>query len=124
MMKQLNLEAMTVDQLVKQFSEIGVAQDGALLENAINKFNHLYDQMEAVELELKIRSGDQRRILLSLYSHPNMQVRLSAAKATLAIAPQAARDALLAIKASKSQPQALDAGMSLRNLDKGIYKPT
>jgi hypothetical protein len=115
---------MTVDQLVKRFAEIGIAQDEALLENNITKFNRLFDQMEAVEIELKSRRGDQRRVLLTLYKHLNIQVRLAAAKATLAIAPKTAQDALHAIKASKFQPQALDAGMSLRNLEQGIYRPT
>jgi hypothetical protein len=123
-MTQLNFKTMTIDQLVTRFTEIGVAQDNALLENDVGKFNHLYDQMEAVEHELKSRNGDQRQALLSLYSHQNIQVRLASAKATLAIVPEAARNALRAIKDSKTQPQALDAGMSLRNLDKGIYRPT
>jgi hypothetical protein len=123
-MKQMKLEEMTVDQLVERFVEIGLDQDRALLENDVGGFNRLFDQMQAVNQELKSRTGDQRRALLSLYKHPNLQVRLKAAMTTLAIAPQAARDVLEAIKASKQQPQALDAGMSLRNLDQGIYKPT
>ena len=53
-----------------------------------------------------------------------MQVRVKAAKATLAIAPQAARLQLEAIRDSKWQPAALEAGMSIINLDRGIYKPT
>jgi hypothetical protein len=52
-----------------------------------------------------------------------MQVRVKAAKATLAIAPEAARAQLEAIRASGWQPQALEAGMSLGFLDEGIYKP-
>jgi hypothetical protein len=123
-MTQLNLKTMTVEQLVNRFADIGVAQDAALLENDVAKYNRLYDQMEAVEHELKSRAGDQRQALLPLYGHQNVQVRLASAKATLAIAPKAARAVLRAIKESKAQPQALDAGMSLRNLDRGIYRPT
>lgn len=123
-MKQMKFEAMTVDQLVERFVEIGLDQDRALLENDVEEFNRLFDKMQVVNQELKSRAGDQRRALLSLYGHPNLQVRLKAAKTTLAIAPLAARDVLEAIKDSKIQPQALDAGMSLRNLDQGIYKPT
>jgi hypothetical protein len=80
--------------------------------------------MQAISQELKGRSEDQRRALLSLYHHPNMQVRVKAAKATLAVAPRDARKALEEIKASGWQPQALEAGMSLWNLDRGIFKPT
>ena len=61
------------------------------------KFNRLFWQMEAVEGQLKARIGDQRRALLRLYDHPNAQVRLTAAKATLAVAPEAARRLLRTI---------------------------
>jgi hypothetical protein len=80
--------------------------------------------MQHVVDELRVRKGDQRRALLALYDHPSVQVRLKAAKATLAVAPLEARAALEAIRASNWQPQALDAGMSLRNLDNGVFKPT
>ena len=80
--------------------------------------------MVAVEDELKARDGDQRRELLSLYNHPNAQVRLNAVKATLAVAPEPARRALQAIADSREYPQAGDAGMSIWNLERGIFKPT
>jgi hypothetical protein len=53
-----------------------------------------------------------------------MQVRVTAAMATLAVALNAARAVLEAIKASDWQPQALEAGMALWNLDRGLFKPT
>jgi hypothetical protein len=71
-----------------------------------------------------MREGDQRRTLLNLYNHPNMNVRVKAAKATLAVSPKGARQLLEEIQASKWQPQALDAGMCLWALDQGIFKPT
>lgn len=74
--------------------------------------------------ELKRREGDERSALLRLFGHPNMQVRLQAAKKTLAVAPVEARAQLEAIAASKWFPQAGDAGMSLWNLDNGVFKPT
>jgi hypothetical protein len=79
--------------------------------------------MVKIVKELKARPGDQRRALLPLFEHPNMQVRLKAAKATLAIAPKEARQMLESIAASTWQPQAGDAGMSLENLDCGVYVP-
>jgi hypothetical protein len=45
-------------------------------------------------------------------------------KATLAVAPETARRALEGLAASREFPQAGDAGMSLINLDRGIFKPT
>jgi hypothetical protein len=61
---------------------------------------------------------------LRLYGHPNAQVRLMAAKATLALVPEAGRRLLQAIAESGPGPQAGDAGMSLDNLARGIFKPT
>jgi hypothetical protein len=55
--------------------------------------------------------------------YPNMQVRLSAAKATLAVAPQAARQAIEAIAASTWPPQCYDARMCLWMIDEGKYVP-
>lgn len=123
-MKRVQLTDMTVRDLVERFALIGVAQDQALLGGEIAKFNRLFDQMSDVSNELKSRPGDQRRALMVLYNYPNIQVRLKAAKHTLAVAPTEARRQIEAIAASNWMPQAGDAGMSLWNLDRGVYKPT
>jgi uncharacterized protein DUF2019 len=72
---------------------------------------------------LKAREGDQRQALVRLYEHKNPQVRLKAVKATLAVAPEVALPMLQAIADSREYPQAGEAGMSIRNLKEGIYKP-
>ena len=122
-MKRVNLAHMTTEQLVQTFADMAVQQDVALLSRMQRVVNKIYWKLEAVENELKSRPGDQRSAPLPLYNHRNMQVRVKAAKATLAIAPEAARAQLEAIRASGWQPQALEAGMSLGFLDEGIYKP-
>jgi hypothetical protein len=61
---------------------------------------------------------------MRLYDHPNVQVRLNAANATLAVAPQEARNLLEKIANSNLFPQAGDAGMALVGLKRGSYKPT
>ncbi|MBI5130386.1 MAG: DUF2019 domain-containing protein [Rhodopseudomonas palustris] len=123
-MKTIDLEAMSTDELVQRFAEIGVAQDHALLGGRLREFNRLFDKMAEVSQELKRREGDQRRALLALFSYPNMQVRLKAAIHALAVAPVEARRQIEEIAASQWYPQAGDAGMSLVNLDNGIFKPT
>ena len=123
-MKKLALETATVDQLVERFVQICLVQDQALLREDIPEVNRLFAELKAVEHALKQRGNDQRRMLIPLYEHDNLQVRVKAAKATLALAPIAARAALEAIHASNWQPQALEAGMSIWNLDRGVYKPT
>lgn len=122
-MKKMNSADMTTKDLVDRFAQIGRAQDQALLGGQIAKFNRLYDQMAEISKELKGRPGDERRALMTLYDFPNMQVRLKAAIHTLAVAPIEARGQLEAIVESKWFPQAADAGMSLWNLDRGIFKP-
>jgi hypothetical protein len=74
--------------------------------------------------ELKRREGDQRRALLPLLDHPNVQVRMMAAHAVLAISPALARKAFESVRASEIFPQAADAGMTLRALDNGTYVPS
>lgn len=123
-MTRKTLQMMTVENLVERFTAIVLDQDKALLENEIATFNRLFDEMEEVKQELRARPGDQRKALISLYTHSNAQVRLKAAKATLAIAPTAARRLIETIASSREYPQAGEAGMSLRNLDRGIFKPT
>jgi hypothetical protein len=121
-MKGVDLAEMTVDELVERFAALAFGQDQA--EDDIPKFTRLFWQMEAVEEELKSREGDRRRALMHLYEHRNAQVRLCAAKATLAVAPKEARELIEGIAASHELPQAGEAGMTLRNLDRGIFKPT
>jgi hypothetical protein len=122
-MNATKLRDTTNDQLVERFVEIAVQQNEALLRDEIAKFNKLFSQMNAVDQELRSRSGDQRRLLLRLYDHPNVQVRLKAAKRTLAIAPDDARAVLESIASSRKFPQAGEAGMSRANLDSGVFKP-
>ena len=123
-MKRINLSEVSVEQLVEGFAAVALEQDDAILMHDNAKFTRSFWQMEALEEELKARNGDQRQALLRLYHHPNAQVRLTAAKATLAVSPDAARRLLRSIADLKEYPQAGDAGMSLVNLDRGIFKPT
>jgi len=129
-MKAANLKSMTVDQLVERFAAIGEAQYRALDEHEdwiANKasvpFNKLFDQMNEVDLELRSRGRDARLALQRLFDHSNIQVRLKAAKRTLAVAPEAARHVIEAVANSKWYPQAGEAGMTLWNLDNGTFKP-
>ena len=109
-MKRLELQKLTIDELVERFAALGLEQDEA--------------KVEKVEEELKSRTPDQRRALLPLYDHENDQVRLNAANATLAVSPKDARALLEAIAESGVFPQRGDAGMALWALDEGISEPT
>ena len=123
-MKKAKLETVSVNDLVQLFVGLCVEQERELMRGDVPALNRLFDRVRAVEEELKSRPGDQRHALIPLYNHANMQVRLTAAKATLAIAPQAARQTLEDIKASGEIDQSAEASGSLWALDRGIFKPT
>jgi hypothetical protein len=123
-MSKTALGAATIDELVERFANLCIAQDRELLRGDVPRINKLFDDIQDVKQELKVRPGDQRRALISLYHHDNMQVRLKAATATLAVAPDAARNQLEEIRASNWQPQSGEASGTLRNLHEGIFKPT
>jgi hypothetical protein len=89
----------------------------------VRKHKKLFTDMFAVTHELKRREPDAGLALTKLLDHPNFQVRLQAAKATLAVAPDAARKVIEAISESSRFPQAGDAGMCLEALADGIFKP-
>ena len=48
-----------------------LAQDNALFDDKIAKYNCLFDRMEQVKEELKSRADDERRALLPLLEHSN-----------------------------------------------------
>lgn len=123
-MKRIALQEMTVEQLVERFATMALEQDEALLMDEIGKYNRLYDKMEELEQELKGRDSDQRRLLLSLLDHPNAEVRLKAAIATLAIEPETARKVLQSISDSNEYPQAAYARGMMSALDAGRYIPS
>jgi len=123
-MKSAKLRTMSVNALAELFTRFALQQDEAVLACDVKETNRLFWKLEEVEGELKSRPGDQRHALLPLLGHPNPQVQVKAAKATLAIAPAAARQVLETIAETCYGPQKLEAGMSLVNLDRGIYKPT
>jgi len=124
MPKKDRFKELPIEVLVERYAAVGIAQYEAELDSNMRKIKRLIVDIIAIEAELKTREGDGRSALMELYRHPNIQVRLNAARATLAVAPDAGRAQLIAIRDSHWMPQAMHAGMSLRNLDKGMYKPT
>lgn len=118
------LDKMSTAELAKFFVGFAIQQYDHILISEVKQTNRYYHKMKAVELELKSRPGDQRRVLMAFYDHANPNVRVKVAKATLAIAPAVARQVLETVAATCYGPEKLEAGMSLTNLDRGIYKPT
>jgi hypothetical protein len=123
-MTQANPQKMSIEQLVDRFVGIALDQDEAIRKEKNTKFNRLFREMRIIEDELKDRPGDQRSSLVRFLKHPNAQVRLRAAIATLALKPDAARMTLQNISDLNEYPQAPDARGMLRALDDGSYTPS
>ena len=119
----MKLTAMSMDALVRRFEELCLKQYDADLSFDMPRYNRAFDAMMAVSNELRSRPGDQRRSLVSLYDHPNEQVRLKAAIHTLALFPDDARAVMQKLIDDRIHPQAMDAGMLLDSLDAGRYVP-
>jgi hypothetical protein len=122
--RKTKLRDLAISDLVHRFSEIALQQYDCVERNENDRFNKLFAQMKEVADELRSRPGDARTKLVSLYVHPNRQVRLKAAIHTLAVNRDAARRILEEIAKDTFYPQALDAGFALQNMDRGIFKPT
>ena len=113
---------MSLEELMSSFVEIAIAQGEAAEEFRTATFNRLFNRETRILDELKRRGNDERRILIALYDHPNVQVRLNAAKSTYALNTPGARSVIQAIADTKYQPWAGDAGMTLWSLDQGLGK--
>jgi hypothetical protein len=111
----------SVQELVERFLSTGLAQYDAARVADTRKYNRLYARMQDIRREFRRREGDQRRALLPLLNHPNVQVRMMAAHTVLTISPDLARKAFESVRDSGIFPQAADASGTLRALDNGTY---
>ena len=122
-MNAANLSNMATGQLLEQFRVLGLEKGKARLYGRLARHNRLFLQLEAVKAELKSRSGDQRRQLAQFYHHPDPQVRLDAALATLAIFPERAQAVLQTIIDRSDYPQVANAMHALMNIRDGTRIP-
>jgi Domain of unknown function (DUF2019) len=120
-MKRISLQDMTVDQLVKRFVGIALAEYDAIELDDNAKFRRMFDHMTELMAEFLTRPVQQRRALMALYEHPNPQVRYRAAFFTQDIAPAAARRVCEIISERNEYPQAANARRTIRNMDEGPY---
>ena len=122
-MKPTQLQSVALRKLYERFIAAAFEQHESMLYGDTDKYNRLFEEIKAIEQELKRRGEDERRALASLFDHPKAQVRLNAAIATLALEPEAARQALQLISDRNEYPQAPYARDMLWALDRGTYKP-
>ncbi|WP_158304136.1 DUF2019 domain-containing protein [Azorhizobium caulinodans] len=112
-----------MDELVALFIDLSLEMKRAddWMENGA--YNRAYDKQRKVTVELRARPGDERHALLPLLAHSDIQVRLDAATATLALSP-AATEAMRGIASLGYCWQAVRARSMLQAIDEGSWKPT
>ena len=123
-MKMQALHSWSDDELIARFVDIALAQDHALMDEETETYSRLYQDMQAVRGELRVRPGDRRRVLIQLFDHENPNVRLMAAKSVLALEPERARHVLQDLHDRQVFLYGGSAGMTLWMLDSGRYVPT
>jgi len=114
---------LTDDELVTSFEEWARARVKAVIGCDVTAATRSYGKLDAVDKELCARGPQARGKLLVLLDHPELPVRYYAAKRLLALEPDRARSIIEDTKAGPFDSLALDAGMTLRALDEGIFKP-
>ncbi|MDR3407068.1 MAG: DUF2019 domain-containing protein [Methylovirgula sp.] len=122
MIEQKLLDTLTIDELIMAFEEVCLAQDTELRNARLHKKPELVHQLFAIGKELKSRGREARLALTSLYDHPNMHVRLKAARYTLVVAPLPSRQILEKIANFGHMPQAAEARETLRHIDEGTFR--
>lgn len=111
------IDRLSPSDLVEEFLRISLAQYEAVEKGEIHKYNRLVKKIPNIKQLLKGMPGDQRQLLLGLYAHHNIFVRLQSAQVTKDIAPSAAKRIFEEVMASRIYPYAADAAESLRNLE-------
>lgn len=118
-MRKERLAKLSTGDLVAHFIEISEKQAIATVEFENARVNRLFWNKVAVVNELRRRPGDERRALLELYMHDNLQVRLNAVQSAYALNPARAEAVLREVAESRREPWAFHARMSLSLLEDG-----
>ncbi|MEW6256679.1 MAG: DUF2019 domain-containing protein [Pseudomonadota bacterium] len=113
----------TETELRDEFIKICLEQENTDYDFEIEKNNQLYQKMAAVVDELKRRPGDGRHLLLPLFEHESLQVRLRAAKNAFALDPVGARRVLQWLRETRPDHYGMDAGTMLALIDAGYFTP-
>ncbi|MBB5050554.1 enoyl reductase-like protein [Afipia massiliensis] len=116
-MTRFDVASLTIEGLLERYAQLSIRQGAAADLVKTSLVNRLGDQIYEISKELKRRPDDRGRALMKLFDHPNVQVRLNAARSLMSVFPEEARQQIQAIANSGSYPQSIDAGLYLSSLD-------
>ncbi len=116
---------MSNNEIFDYFIEISKKRTEADKNMDLETYNKIFYIILEIRSEFKSRPGDQRSVLIPLIFHQNLQVRLNASLATLAITP----DALMMLRAIAAldvawEPEQIEALRMVEAIDEGRYIPT
>jgi plasmid replication initiation protein len=120
----MKLDKLAIDELVAIFVSSSEQQYELILDDEINKYNRLVEKQDEIIKELRKRGVEARLELTKLFDHPNIQVRLNAARRSIGVAREPALNVLRQIVKEDFGPFRLDAGMTVALVEDGTIIPT
>lgn len=118
------LRTLTDEELVAEFENWARVHGHNVVDGEVRDTKLSYRQLNAIDEELRARGPTARLGLIRLLDHPELAVRYYAASWSLAVEPGRARTVIEAVRNLGPISLAGDAGMTLRMLDDGTFKPT
>ena len=122
-MKASTLETLSNNELVTRFAAAAKERGAAVLNSETRRANRMFDQMRAIDSVLRTRGRDARLQLLRLMDDKDRFVRYYSALYLLGMVPERARAIIEWNHKYWFDALAGDAGMTLHNLDTGVFKP-
>jgi len=123
-MTDSGLRILTDEELVAEFENRARVHGHNVVDGEVRDTKRSYRELNAIDEELRARGPTARVGLTRLLDHPEIAVRYYAATWSLAVEPGRARAVIEAVRNLGPIRLAGDAGMTLRMLDDGRFKPT
>ncbi len=118
-----DLRQLSEADLIERFRALALQKSKFLLDSNTRPLRRNYDDMEAIDQQLRSRGPEARRALAALLDDEDMRVRYEAARRLLAVVPERALTTVQAIANRHLMPVSGEAGMTLDALETGIFKP-
>ena len=121
-MRRPDLSDLSDEQLVARFEADGEAQYQALIRFDHDAYDKMIEDMMYITSELKWRVPDARPALLPLLTHPNVSVRLAAARVCMRFDASNALPVVKEIEANNVEVIGMEAWEILSNYARGEYQ--
>lgn len=119
----MKLDSLSIDELVRHFVLLSEQQYPFTLNDEGPKATGLIMRRSKINQELQRRGVAARMELTRLFTHPNIQVRLNAAKSSLGVTREAALHVLRQVAREDLGPFRLDARMTIALVEDGTVIP-